>query len=65
MSGFFKRILGLGAGLSDSCPNCGHGPVKSRIAKPLGPFVKDGPTVAEMTCPKCGHKWSVPLRVGP
>ena len=48
-----------------SCPVCGSVPVKSRIRKPLGPFVKDGPTVMEMSCPKCGHRWNVPLRVGP
>ena len=25
----------------------------------------DGPTVMEMKCGKCGHSWSIPLRVGP
>ena len=47
------------------CPMCGMETVKSRIVKPMGPFVKDGPTVMKMTCTKCGHTWRVPLRVGP
>ena len=57
--------VGMWPKLDWTCPCCGHRHVKSRIAKPLGPFVKDGPTVAEMSCPKCGYKWSMPLRVGP
>lgn len=47
------------------CPVCGGETVTSRIRKPLGPFVKDGPTFMEMKCGKCGHCWSIPLRVGP
>ena len=51
--------------IAAKCPVCGMMAVKSRIRKPLGPFVKDGPTVMEMKCGKCGHIWSIPLRVGP
>ena len=51
--------------ITAKCPVCGMMTVKSRIRKPLGPFVKDGPTVMEMKCGKCGHSWSIPLRVGP
>ena len=63
--GMLKAIAGRGPKLKLACPCCGQVSVKSRIRKPLGPFVKDGPTVAEMSCPKCGHKWCMPLRVGP
>ena len=51
--------------IAAKCPVCGMMSVKSRIRKPLGSFVKDGPTVMEMKCGKCGHSWSIPLRVGP
>ena len=47
------------------CPMCGMETVKSRIVKPMGPFVKDGPTVMKMTCAKCGYTWRVPLHIGP
>jgi len=62
---FLGRIGRLQPSMGWTCPCCGRRHVKSRIAKPLGPFVKDGPTVAEMSCPRCGHQWSMPLRVGP
>lgn len=65
---WLTRMIAALAGpapLHGRCPICGADAVKSKIAKPLGPFVKDGPTVAEMSCPKCGHKWCLPLRVGP
>ena len=62
---FLGGIVGMKPRPAWTCPCCGRRHVKSRIAKPLGPFVKDGPTVAEMSCPQCGYKWSVPLRVGP
>jgi len=65
LAGMFGALAGRGPQISWTCPCCGRRHVESRIAKPLGPFVKDGPMVAEMSCPKCGHKWSVPLRVGP
>ncbi len=48
-----------------NCPVCGGDRVAAAIKKPLGPFVKDGPTVLEMKCRRCGHKWSIPLRIGP
>ena len=51
--------------ITTKCPVCGMKAVKSRVRKPLGSFVKDGPTVMEMKCGKCGHSWSIPLRVGP
>ena len=51
--------------ISATCPACGMKTAKSRIRKPLGSFVKDGPTVMEMKCGKCGHSWSIPVRVGP
>ena len=51
--------------ISATCPVCGMKVVKGRIRKPLCSFIKDGPTVMEMKCRKCGHSWSIPLRVGP
>ena len=51
--------------ITAKCPVCGRMTVKSRIRKSLGLFVKDGPTVMEMKCRKCGHGWSIPVRVGP
>ena len=51
--------------ISATCPVCGLEVVKGRIRKPLGSFVRDGPTVMVMKCRKCGHSWSIPLRVGP
>ena len=66
---FFRQIADALSGrqnaLAGRCPVCGSEAVKSRIGKPLGPFVVDGPIVSEMTCRKCGHRWSVPLRMGP
>lgn len=66
---FLKRIAEAFSGrhnaLAGRCPVCGAEAVKSRIRKSLGPFVVDGPTVVEMTCRKCGNRWSVPLRMGP
>ena len=61
----FKTIKNFNPAISSTCSVCGAAAVKSRIEKPLGPFVKDGPTVMEMKCAKCGHKWSIPLRIGP
>lgn len=60
-----KGICGCCSSISATCPICGAKSVKSEMKKPLGPFVKDGPTVMEMKCSKCGHKWSCPVRVGP
>lgn len=48
-----------------NCTVCGGDRVAAAAKKPLGPFVKDGPTVLEMKCRRCGHKWRIPLRVGP
>ena len=66
---FFRQIADALSGRQNAfagrCPVCGAEAVKSRIRKPLGPFVKDGPTVMEMKCSKCGHCWSIPLRAGP
>ncbi len=61
----FKAMFGSKVALSATCPICGAKSVKSEMKKPLGSFVKDGPTVMEMKCSKCGHKWSFPVRVGP
>ena len=60
-----KGICGYCSSISATCPICGAKSVKSEMKKPLGPFVTDGPTVMEMKCSKCGHKWSIPVRVGP
>lgn len=65
IAGMLRALAGQSSKTTWTCPCCGHASVKSRIRKPLGPFVKDGPMVAEMSCQKCGHKWSMPLRVGP
>ncbi|MBQ2631389.1 MAG: hypothetical protein IJG13_17060 [Kiritimatiellae bacterium] len=65
LSETFKAIDASRPTIAAKCPVCGMMAVKSRIRKPLGPFVKDGPTVMEMKCGKCGHSWSIPLRVGP
>ncbi len=68
MSLFGKILKGICGGCSSisvTCPICGAKSVKSEMKKPLGPFVTDGPTVMEMKCRKCGHKWSFPVRVGP
>ena len=65
LSETFKAIDASRPTIAAKCPVCGMMSVKSRIRKPLGPFVKDGPTVMEMKCGKCGHCWSIPLRVGP
>ena len=51
--------------LKCKCPVCGSDRVATAVKKPLGPFVKDGPTVLAMKCLKCGCSWTVPLRVGP
>jgi len=60
------RALGRSVGgIAWGCPCCGERVPRGRIEKPLGSIVRDGPTVMKYTCPKCGHKWSVPLRVGP
>jgi DNA-directed RNA polymerase subunit M/transcription elongation factor TFIIS len=61
----FKAMFGSKVAVSATCPICGAKSVKSEMKKPLGSFVKDGPTVMEMKCRKCGHKWSFPVRVGP
>lgn len=47
------------------CPMCGSGDVKSDFKCPMGSVVKDGPTVLAYRCGKCGHTWSMPIRVGP
>ena len=65
LSGTIKAIDASRPTITAKCPVCGMKAVKSRIKKPLGSFVKDGPTVMEMKCRKCGHSWSIPLRVGP
>ena len=68
MSWLSKTLKAIDAGrptITATCPVCGVETVTSRIRKPLGSFVKDGPTVMEMKCGKCGHSWSIPLRVGP
>lgn len=68
MNRLVKTLMGL-AGLrlpfAGKCPICGSAKVKNEIRQPMGMIVKDGPTVAEMKCRKCGHRWSVPIRVGP
>ena len=51
--------------LKSNCPVCGSDRVVTVVRKPLGPFVKDGPTVMEIKCRKCGCSWMMPLRVGP
>lgn len=61
----FKAMFGSKVALFATCPVCGAKSVKSEMKKPLGSFVKDGPTVMEMKCRKCGHTWSMPVRVGP
>lgn len=61
----FKAMFGNKVAVAGTCPICGAKSVKSEMKKPLGPFVTDGPTVMEMRCRKCGHKWSFPVRVGP
>ncbi|MBQ9431920.1 MAG: hypothetical protein IJU44_10255 [Kiritimatiellae bacterium] len=58
-------LAGLRSPFDGKCPICGSSNVKSAIRQPLGPIVKDGPTVLEMKCRKCGHRWSMPIRVGP
>ena len=55
----------LKRGAAGCCPVCGSDRVKSEVKKPFGPFVVDGPTVMKTKCRKCGHSWSMPLRVGP
>ena len=68
MSWLSKTLKAIDAScptITATCPVCGGVTVTSLIRKPLGPFVKDGPTVMEMKCGKCGHGWSIPLRVGP
>ncbi len=65
LSEMFKAIGRSRPTRTATCPACGMTTVTSRIRKRLGPFVKDGPTVMEMRCKKCGHSWSIPLRVGP
>ena len=68
MSLFGKILKGICGGclsISANCPICGAKSVKSEMKKPLGSLVTDGPTVMEMKCRKCGHKWSIPVRVGP
>ena len=65
LSETIKAIDASRPAITAKCPVCGMDAVKSRIRKPLGPFVKDGPTVMEMKCSKCGHCWRIPLRVGP
>ena len=65
LSETFKAIDASRPTIAAKCPVCGMMSVKSRIRNPLGPFVKDGPTVMEMKCSKCGHRWSIPVRVGP
>ena len=52
------RAIGLGR-----CPACGSRKVTSRIRRSR--IVVDGPTVMEMTCAACGHKWHMTLRAGP
>lgn len=61
----FKAIDASRSTITTTCQVCGMKTVKQSIRKPLGSFVKDGPTVMEMKCSKCGHSWSIPLRVGP
>ena len=61
----FKAMFGSKVAVAGDCPVCGAKGVKSQIKKPLGSLVTDGPTVMEMKCRKCGHKWSFPVRVGP
>ena len=68
MSWLSKTLKAIDASrptITATCPVCGVKTAKSRIRKPLGPFVKDGPTVMEMKCRRCGHSWSIPTRVGP
>lgn len=65
LSETFKAIGRSHPTITATCPACGMTTAKSRIRKPLGSFVKDGPTVMEMKCGKCGHSWSIPVRVGP
>ena len=60
-----RTFTGLRVPFSARCPMCGKASVRSRIARPLGSVVKDAPIVAQMSCAKCGYRWSVPLRVGP
>lgn len=60
-----KVIFGRYSSISVTCPICGAKSVKSEMKKPLGSLVTDGPTVMEMKCRKCGHKWRIPVRVGP
>jgi len=68
MNGLMEMIIGiLGCRFpfAGKCPVCGSAKVKSKVRQPMGPIVKDGPTIVEMKCRKCGYRWSVPLRVGP
>jgi len=65
MSEMLKAIDKSRPTITAKCPVCGMMTVKSRIKKPLGPFVKDGPTVMVFKCRDCGHSWSVLIRTGP
>ena len=65
LSEILKSIDPSGPTIAVTCPVCGKKTVKSRIKKPLGSFVKDGPTVFEYKCRDCGHSWSIPIRTGP
>ncbi len=38
-----------------NCPVCGGDRVAAALRMPLGPLVKDGPTVLEMKCRMCGN----------
>lgn len=46
------------------CPVCGRR-MKSRIRRPLGGLVTDGPSFIEVRCGRCGYKFRVPIHVGP
>lgn len=48
-----------------NCPVCGSNNVTAAVKKPMGLFIKDGPTVIMFRCRRCGHSWTIPFRVGP
>lgn len=59
-----NRLISPCLSVSSKCPRCGE-KIKTKLSKPFGPGVVDGPTMMESKCSKCGYKISVPVRTGP
>lgn len=64
LKNLLRRLIPMSF-IGGRCPMCGSGDVKSDFKCPMGPVVTDGPTVLAYRCGKCGHTWSMPVRVGP